>query len=240
MAQPIIIYHRGRHGEDIRVDESTIPAIQHALNEGAESIEVDIRFHEPSGNIFVTHDLWLARTTNGKCTLNDYSFEQLRTLRTNYGSQLATFDEVLEVVHGRCLLVLDIKSPKAALIVAKKIARVGTGHKNFLFSSFHHETLRIIKQSYPWARTGAIMDCIPMTEYINKLAASGVSTIHIEKDNVYMDREKKYEFREAARKHGMNILVWTVNSKAIFQDMAAYGADGVFTDYPKLLVQKKP
>jgi glycerophosphoryl diester phosphodiesterase len=78
------------------------------------------------------------------------------------------------------------------------------------------------------------MDRVPTNTYIQKLHDMGVSNIHIEKDNIYMDQENNCEFREAVRRRGMNIWVWTVNTKEIFDDMVAYGADAIFTDHPEL------
>lgn len=236
MEKPIIIYHRGRHGDDIGIDESTIPAIERALAEGAESIEIDIRLHGPSGALFITHDPWLDRTTNGQGKLTDHSFEQVRAFRTKHGSQLALFDEVLDVVPENCQLVLDIKSPRASFVALQKIMSRGRLNKGqFLFSSFHHEILEAIKKTCSWAPVGAIMDCVPTTEYLHRLADIGVSYIHIEKDNIYMDQEFGCNFRAATRRYKINISVWTVNTQEIFQDMITYGVDGVFTDCPNLL-----
>ena len=78
------------------------------------------------------------------------------------------------------------------------------------------------------------MDCVPTNEYLNKLAAMGVANIHIEKDNIYMDKEFGCQFYKEARKHNMQIWVWTINTKEIFDDMVAYGVDGIFTDHPEL------
>jgi glycerophosphoryl diester phosphodiesterase len=252
--RPRIIYHRGRHGKDITppskelrtlgrvardtvdIDESTLPALELAVNEGAELIEVDVRLHQPSGELFITHDLYLDRTTDGTASLNDHPLEYLRRLFSPNGCRLATLDEALRVVDGAATLVLDVKSPAAipALTSAleREIAAKRWGPEQFVVSSFHHSSIMSVASRF---RTGAIFDCIPTPRYINSLRRAGVKNLHVEFDCLEMDREFGYVFRSCARRDNMEIWTWTVNTYRKYCDACAYGVDAIFTDIPDVV-----
>ncbi len=107
--------HRAEH---INYPENSIPAIQAAIDLGADMIEIDTR-KTKDGYFVLCHDETLARTTNcniyiGKegwpttAKVSDWTLEQIKQLRLEGSDeQMPTFDEVLELARGEVLLVLD-------------------------------------------------------------------------------------------------------------------------------------
>ncbi|AWV98445.1 glycerophosphodiester phosphodiesterase [Arcticibacterium luteifluviistationis] len=73
----VVIAHRGNH---INAPENTLLAIQHAINVGADYVEIDLRTSK-DGELVIMHDRTVDRTTNKKENLNAYTLEELRTLK---------------------------------------------------------------------------------------------------------------------------------------------------------------
>lgn len=236
----MLIYHRGRHGADIGIAESTLPAIARALDEGAGAIEIDVRLHRPSGELYILHDPSLERTTDGRGKLNDHDPNEIGRRVTIYGAKIPTLREVYKVVGDKAVLVLDIKSPDAAEPAVELYARMTPGRLprarwKIVPSSFHHASMTALAKHYPLLEPRAIMDCVPTASYLRTLARGGIRGIHLARDAAVMDAEAGFALRDLARTLGLKIWLWTANDRAGFHDACAYGADAIFTDRPDVL-----
>lgn len=205
---PLVIYHRGRHGRDVRIKENTIKAFQRAIKEGARMVEFDVWT-----GLRVAHD-------------------------QNPDAAVPTLPEVLEAIRARCAVNIEIKSPLALEGVINAIDEALTlgcwTAKQIVVSSFHHSTALLAKRAFPELEVGVINDGVLEPPYVEWLARQGIDNLHLEWANIYMDIEDNYTMRRAARASSMHIWVWTVNTKAIFDTVVAYGAEAVFTDKPQL------
>ncbi len=208
--KPRIIYHRGRHGlvggREIR--ENTIEAFEAAAAEGAPMIEFDVWT-----GLRVAHD-------------------------PGRNAASPTLKQALAAIRGRAGVNIEVKSPRALerTIAAVRFA-LDSGvwiPEQFVLSSFHHASAAEAKRLLPEVRVGVINDGVLEATYLEWLRDRNIDNLHIEWMNVYMDREAGYPFRDEARRLGFAIWVWTVNSEAVFNAAAAYGADAVFTDRPDL------
>ncbi|HEY9585167.1 MAG TPA: glycerophosphodiester phosphodiesterase [Candidatus Paceibacterota bacterium] len=207
-AKPLIIYHRGRHGKDIRVKENTLRAFSRAIKEGAAMVEFDVW-----SGLRITHD-------------------------PNPSTPVPTLTEALDLIRGRCAVNIEIKSPevanKAMGIIAEALSLGPWAPEQIVVSSFHHKTALRVKHVFPELRVGVVNDGVLELSYIDWIAKQGVDNLHLEWVNVYMDIEDGCRMRKALRANNMQIWVWTVNTKEIFDVVTAYGADAVFTDKPQL------
>ncbi len=211
MAVPLIIYHRGRHGKvgERDIEENTIIAFEAAISEGAKMIEFDVWT-----GLRIAHD-------PGK------------------NNHAPTLSQALSAIRGRSGVNLEIKSPKAlkgALSAIKSVLEL----KQFLpeqivISSFHHQSAILAKTIMPQLSVGIICDGVLEPIYLEWLRNQGVTNLHIEWMNVYMDMENNCRLRDYAKSFGFAIWVWTVNDRKKFKVMKKYGADGVFSDRPDLL-----
>lgn len=102
----LYIAHRGiQNGKTI---ENTIPAFSLAL-EKKVPIEFDIHILR-DGKLVVYHDDTLKRLLNIDKKISDYSYEELKKLTfLNTELHIPSFQEVLEFVRGKVLLVIEIK-----------------------------------------------------------------------------------------------------------------------------------
>lgn len=209
-AKPFLIYHRGRHGVvgTRKIEENTLEAFKAVVMEGAPMIEFDVWT-----GLRVAHD----PGENAKAPM---------------------LQDALDVIGGKSCVNLEIKSPKAlkeAIIVVRNALRFENWSPDkIVISSFHHASAVLAKVLAPELRVGIIIDGVLEPVYLDWLQNQGVTNLHMEWMNVYMDRENHCRFRDYARKKGFNLWIWTVNDIEKFSVMKEYGADAVFTDRPDL------
>jgi glycerophosphoryl diester phosphodiesterase len=115
----MVISHRGEH---LHHPENTIPAFQAAIDAGADYFEGDIRTTS-DGKLVLMHDSTVNRMTNGTGPVQDMTFEQIRALDAGArfpeykGTKVPTFDEVLDLAHGKINMYVDTKNADAKQLV---------------------------------------------------------------------------------------------------------------------------
>jgi glycerophosphoryl diester phosphodiesterase len=109
----VAIAHRGEH---LHHPENTLPAYRAAIEAGADFIEVDVRT-TTDGKLVMMHDATVDSQTNGKGTVKEMTFAQIRALDV-HGSQVPTFEEVLELARGKIGIYVDSKAVSAADMLA--------------------------------------------------------------------------------------------------------------------------
>lgn len=103
----VLIAHRG--GLDHGYPENTLATFRHAIENGVEAIEIDLRGTK-DGEIVVLHDASVDRTTEGRGKVAGMSLAEIRGLDAGGGERVPTFEEVLKLVSGSgVLLVVDVK-----------------------------------------------------------------------------------------------------------------------------------
>jgi len=110
--QIVAIAHRGEH---LHHPENTIPAFQAAIDAGADYFEADIRATS-DGKLVILHDETADRTTNGSGPISNMTFDQVRALDAGAkfakdftGTRVPTFDEILDLAHGKIGVYVDTK-----------------------------------------------------------------------------------------------------------------------------------
>jgi glycerophosphoryl diester phosphodiesterase len=111
-SQIVAIAHRGEH---LHHPENTIPAFQAAIDAGADYFEADIRTTSDS-KLVIMHDETADRTTNGNGPISNMTFDQVRALDAGAkfskefaGTHVPTFDEILDLAHGKIGIYVDTK-----------------------------------------------------------------------------------------------------------------------------------
>lgn len=109
----VIIAHRGEH---LRHQENTLPAIQGAIDAGADFTEMDVR-RSRDGEYLLMHDATVDRMTNGHGKVADLNWSELsklvvqdRRLTNVPPSRIPLFREALPECRGRIHIYLDFKA----------------------------------------------------------------------------------------------------------------------------------
>lgn len=217
MKKPLIIAHRGSSYD---LPGNTLPAIQKAIKEGADVIEVDLR-RTRDGEIILAH--------------NKIGREDLAPTMAMRPFCPPTLKEVFERVPKKTVFYLDIKELGMVEDV-KKIAR--QAHMDEVWYSN--------KQSLIFAYTPLLYyyPFVPVT--LHKIAASAPRQARgygepkdmpcfIVERACLMYYEHVPSLVRLVHGLGRKLWVWGVNTKHEMEKWIEIGADGILTDRPKLL-----
>ena len=112
-AQISVISHRGEH---LSHPENTLPAFQAAIDAGADFFELDVRTTADK-HLVLMHDRTVDRTTDGKGLVRELTFDQIRALKAG-GASVPSFEEALNLAHGKIGVYVDCKDLTPADLVA--------------------------------------------------------------------------------------------------------------------------
>lgn len=159
MSFPRLCAHRGYN---FAAPENTMPAFALAVAMGAQEIELDL-WPSKDGDLIVCHDSRVDRTTDGKGVIGEMTTKEIRALDAGSwfspafkGVKMPLFEEVLDLLGGKVLLNIHIKSPTCTEVQSERMSARCKAWSHFYIH--HIETL-------PPFATG-IEDVIP--EYENR------------------------------------------------------------------------
>ena len=246
-----IIAHKGAAGT---APENTIASFQAALDIGVDMIELDVR-QTKDEEIIVFHDQYLDRTTNGAGNVHEYTLEQLKQLDAGSwfssefsGQKIPTLKEVLDLVNGRCQVLIEIKHME---------------HPHYHdFSDKLVDIIRLEENGFDWVLLQSYEDkyleeaqIYDDRIQINKMLIGEDSTpllaFYIETklrlghgDSNENLKTLNPEFstlspRRIFRMHsrGFKVFTYSVNSREEMIKMLNMGVDGIITDFPSELVK---
>jgi len=230
MNKLICFAHRGASGYE---PENTLAAVEKAITLGADWIEIDVYIVEKE--LVVFHDQRLERTTNGTGLIMEQSLEYIRSLDAGNGQRIPTLQEVLNLVNRRAGINIELKGPGTAdytvSLIQGNIRNEKWAYENFLISSFNHHELARVKYLEPLIKTGALAVGIPIG-YARFAQELGAYSVHCNLDFV------NEAFVQDAHARSLKVFVFTVNNQDDLARMEALGVDGVFTNYPEIVISR--
>jgi glycerophosphoryl diester phosphodiesterase len=224
----ICIAHRGASGHE---PENTLSAVEKAVAMGAPWIEIDVFAVE--GELVVIHDERLETTTNGTGHVMQCSLAYLRSLDAGKGQKIPLLREVFELTKGRVGVNVELKGPETAAPVVKLIdeyeAFLGMYSGQILVSSFNHRELAKVRSLNPDIAIGALGFGLPpaYAKFAQDLGAVSVHT-----SLALVNRA----FADDAHRRGLKVFVYTVNHPDDLRRVRTMGVDGVFTNYPEIVL----
>ena len=233
----IVIAHRGDH---TIAPENSLMAIQNAINDGADYVELDIRTTK-DGKLVLMHDGTVDRMTNGKGNINELSFDTIRALKlfnkriTNSDTlQVPTFEEALQLCKNKINIYLDFKA-----------ANVPQVHEAIIKANMQNQMVVYINAPNQYTDWRKYVPTMPLILSLNKKVKDSTEMIqYLNKINIdILDgnwNEYTQETVNAATK--MGVPVWA-DMQATKEDYVYWlkgielGLLGIQTDHPKELVQ---
>lgn len=223
-----ITAHRGfSHG----IPENSIPAIERAIEELADYIEVDVRSTK-DGELVLLHDSSLRRTTGLNQMIWDVTYDEIKEL--DAGSWLSddyadvripTLREVFELTKGDANLNIDLKySSNQEDVVQILVDLVHEYNMEWqcIITSTSLKYLEEIKRIDPSIRTGFIT---------HRLSPAVIQSDYIDVLSMKSNLVTKGVIEEIYR-NGKHIFVWTVNTKEEIERVGRLGVDNIITDNP--------
>jgi glycerophosphoryl diester phosphodiesterase len=220
----LIFAHRGASAD---APENTLLAIDQALTQQADGIEIDV--YQLADELVVIHDRWVSRTTNGNRPLSDYTLEELQTLDAGKGQFVPTLWQVLQRVQGQCLMNIEVKGVSDVSLINtcinKAVTELNFKSEQFFVSSFDHHLLLAFKNIAPNIKIGALTASNPLghARFAEVLKAYSVNA-----DVSFIDQA----FVKDAHNRGLKMFAYTVDEPEELLKLQAWGVDGVFSNGP--------
>ncbi len=238
-----VIAHRGASGD---APENTLAAVRLASEQGATWVEVDAMVTR-DGHAVIHHDDELGRCNDGRGWVLRRDLADLARLDAGSwfapcyaGERIPTLDALVQTVLALDLgLNLEIKAtdgweePTVEATVAV-LQRLWPANRPLLVSSFSERVLRHTAAALPGVAMGYNVTAIPRN-WEDRLQALGASSLHC-----HYQASLTPSVAAAIKRAGYGLLCFTVNRSADARRVLDWGADGVFTDYPRRLLAENP
>jgi glycerophosphoryl diester phosphodiesterase len=247
--RPLVFAHRG--GAGLR-PENTTAAFDHALALGADGLELDVQL-AADGEVVVTHDATLDRTTNGHGPVSALSARALGGLDAGYhfadsrdqrpfrgrGLRIPTLREVLDR-HPQVPMIVELKgaSPPLARAAVALVREAGAlGH--VCFASFEDVTIQAARACGPGIVTGAARREIRRALWASWLGLPPLrarfQALQVP-ERLGRRRIATRRFVRAARRGHLAVQVWTVDDTAAMARLLRWGVQAIITDRPDVAV----
>lgn len=228
-------------------NENTLSCIELGIATGAELVEIDVHMTK-DGQIVVCHDPTIDRTTNGKGAIEDMTLDEIRRARivdaagNATDESIPTLEEVLDLIDGRCQLLLEIKLNRKDQypgIAEKCIGIVNEKgmHDKTIFQSFNDIILEDVHAVDPSIRLEKLLICrLPFG-----LCLDGrITSFNFKKYDYVASFNPMYKltskrFVKVVHKAGKEVRIWTVDG---WTKLIPY-VDGIITNDPELFMQKR-
>jgi glycerophosphoryl diester phosphodiesterase len=216
------------------IDENSLEAFEAAISAGATHVESDV--HATLDGVAVLfHDDNLERVAAMPVAIKDLTLTELKAIRMLNGTSIPTLAEALER-FPTLRLNLDVKSSGAIAPTAKAI-EAKQAHDRVLVSSFstkrRKQTVALLSSEVA-VSAGAVEIILLWVSHI--FGGIGFSRIANNLDALQIPvaqgpvRLGTKSFISRARKHGLEIHFWTINSPAQAQKLLELGATGIVSD----------
>jgi len=246
MKLPLKIGHRGAAG---LAPENTLSSIQMAMDFQMDRIELDLR-QTLDGVVVVLHDKTINRTTTGRGQVANMTYNRLR--KYSAGSKFSfeyrhervpSFKEVLELVNGKCKLLLEIKQgspyhPGIEKNIIKLILEYNASEW-CIVQSFNDSVLKNFRK-LPELQSNIqklFVAIVPIAPYYGGSQFSYKKIAHYDFAEEFNIKYQNVTPLVVKRIHemGKKINVWTVNDSFHMEKFTKMGVDGIITNYPDRL-----
>jgi len=235
--RPYVIAHRGISA---KAPENTLASFALATAaKGIDMVELDVRLTKDE-EVIVLHDRTLQRTTTGNGVARNYTLNELKNYDAGSwfdpsfkAERIPTLLEVLQLVGSTRWIDIEIKADpfradRRGFLEEKVIRMVDEcGMKDRVFySSFDHHLIANVKRMKPEAVTGVLYNLLrDFGRPPSKLARRANASVFI-----CGKGELQRSMIEDARKNGIAVYVYTLNSINDAQKMIQLGVDGIISD----------
>lgn len=240
--------HRGGVAE---VPEHTALAYEHALDVGADVLEIDLQL-SADGVAVALHDDTVDRTTDGSGAVAATTFDALQTLDAAYrftldgetfphrgaGHRVPRLEDIFDA-HPMALFAIEIKpdDTRLAELVAAAVDARGLQDQVFVWSSNPDVTQALraapgsLHVGLNFAEQIELAALAPEQE-ADYRAPGPFAQIPLELNGLpLLDRE----LVDRAHRHGILVHAWTINAEPDMQMLLDWGVDGIITDRPSTL-----
>lgn len=224
-----IVAHRGAAG---KAPENTLAAVQQAIEDQADWIEVDVQ-ETADGKVVVIHDSDFMKLAGNKIKVWDATLAQMSDI--DVGSwydpafskeRVPTLKQVLETARGKANVVIELKyyghDEKLEQRVVDIVEAADMVNETAIMS-LKYDAVSKVRALRPEWKTGLL----------SATAIGDLSRLDADFLAVAMGMASS-GFVRRAHKAGKQVFVWTVNDPVSMSRMMSLGVDGIITDEPEM------
>jgi glycerophosphoryl diester phosphodiesterase len=225
-----ITAHRG---SSITAPENTMAAIQLAIGEGADFVEIDVQ-ETRDGTVVLAHDKDLNRVFGINKRIWEVTYDELKDLDSGgwfspkfSDQRIATLTQVIGAVKGRAKLNIELKFNGHEQKLAAEVVRIVNEHQfaaDCILTSLDYDGIRQARAAGPGIRTGVIV-----TSALGDITKLETDLLSVSAGAVTRDLIAR------ANRRNLEVHVWTVNDVPLMNTMIGMGVDNIITDDPRLL-----
>ena len=230
--------HRGGRMEH---DENTIQAFRASYEVGYRGFETDIRMTK-DGELVVTHDSSLERTTDGTGIVEEKTKAEILQMRTQKGNKVLFLDELLDFLKDKPGLYVEfeMKTNPTSLYPEErlkqycdKLYKMVMANKpidaEYVFTSFDYRGLRYLQSNYP-----SVDLLLIVSKPCNDETIALCKTVGIKRLGAAMNGTSRAAVKKA-HEAGLIVSLWPGQSTEDFMLGAYLGCDYMCTDIPVAL-----
>ena len=217
-SRKLIVAHRGDRS---RARENTVEAFRHAIESGADMIELDVR-RTGDAELVVHHD-----ENIGERALAGMDYAEAVRCSEAAGYRVPRFAEVLELTSGRILLDIELKEMGHEQEVLRCVFDSRFHVSDFVITSFEQAALTAVRHLSPGIRIGFLVWAVPAPRALEMFPQTHADFLG--PDHMMLDDATLID----AHARGVSLLPWTVNDPAqIARLLQSPAVEGVITDNP--------
>jgi glycerophosphoryl diester phosphodiesterase len=227
VTQPLVLGHRGASAY---AADNTIEAFELAVADGADGVELDVRF-TADGVVIVSHDADIGE-------MGPLIYHEFATVRRTH-PEVPTLDEALSVL-GDLIVDVEIKNSPAdpdfdpSHEMAGAIARWVEFHdiqERVIVTSFNPETVAAVHRIDPAITTGQLLDQgLSVDRDLAPIAAAGHQWVAPSIADVVRDPNGVIA---TAHRLGLRVGVWTADDAGDIRTAAAARVDAIICNDPR-------
>lgn len=224
-----VIAHRGA---SIHAPENTLAAMERALQDGADFLEIDVQ-ESADGEVVVIHDVDLMKVGRSPMRVWDSTASDLRQVDIGswFGAEFAdervpTLREVLALARGRGKVDIELKYYGYEDRLEERVVEIVESEgmaDQVVVMSLKAEGIRSVRSLRPEWVVGLLA-----ATAVGDLTRTNVDFLAV---NAGLANRR---FFRSAHAQGKEVYVWTVNDPVDMWHFISAGADGLITDDPGL------
>ena len=227
--QTVVIAHRGASAD---APENTLAAMELAINEGADWVEVDVQ-ETRDGEIVVIHDKDLKKAGGSGLRVYEASLAQLQAVDIgswkdpSFNAQrVPTLQQLLALCKDRVNVLIELKyygqEEHLEEYVADLVEAAGM-QDQVLVMSLNYPGIQKMKSIRPDWNVGLL----------SSVAVGDITRLQADFFAINA-RFATRGFIKHAHQRNRKVMVWTVNDPISMSAMMSKGVDGIITDRPGL------
>jgi glycerophosphoryl diester phosphodiesterase len=219
-----IIAHRGASAV---FPENSIAAFDRAVALGASAIETDVLMTRDNEYILRHDDL--LRADGRWQSIRSLTLKDLRQKQGLSEEILPTLKKFLDQYQNQCELILDLKTLGMGSDIARELLK-RKNIQNITLASFVHSDIAVIRKESPELQCSLTFASSP-SNLIGILNEADIRIVNMHRGTISQADAEKLNAQ------GIRWRVYTVNWPEEAAKFRSWGADGIFTDDPELMLK---